>query len=515
MEKEIQVLILEDDPAEAAQIDQHLQAAGLPFHSDRVETPDDFRSHLRKCAPDLIILDHGRPSFSHSDALKVAQEYCPEIPCISLLGPEGEQAVIEEFKRGATDCVLKDQLPVLVEAIQHAVDKAERQEGLKTAQRALKASEHEMRLFVQSVRDYAINMLDPEGRVISWNEGAERIEGYRAEEILGRHFSILFAPEEIAQGLPEQELHRAAVEGISRTTGWCMRKDGSKFWSDWSLTAVRGERGELQGFLKVAHDVTRQREAEQRIQALNNDLERRVRARTAQLEGSNRDLEAFSYSISHDLQAPLRHIRNFAQQLQKESEASLPAPSREYLDIILRSAETMTEMVGALLRFSRVGRFELLHQNVDLNQLLQHVRRELDLEVGRRRVKWVVHRLPEVKGDPLLLRQVLHNLLSNALKYTRKRKSARIEVRAKETDDQFIISFEDNGVGFDMEYAHKLFNVFQRLHSASEFEGTGIGLAIARRIIEKHGGRVWAEAKPDEGATFFFALPKTPPTNSQ
>jgi light-regulated signal transduction histidine kinase (bacteriophytochrome) len=226
------------------------------------------------------------------------------------------------------------------------------------------------------------------------------------------------------------------------------------------------------------------------------------------LEASNRDLEAFTYSISHDLQAPLRHVRTFGQQLQKESGAILSPASREYLEIILRSTDTMTDMVAALLKFSRVGRGQLSPQVTDLNRVIEQVRRELELELDGRKIEWAIQPLPRVLGDPLLLRQVFYNLLSNALKYTGKRASARIELGSEQQNGHWIIFVRDNGVGFDMEYAHKLFGVFQRLHSSSEFPGTGIGLAIIRRIIEKHGGRVWAEGKPGEGATFFVSLPR-------
>jgi PAS domain S-box-containing protein len=508
VERPIQLLILEDDATQAAQIDKSLRSAGIPFESDRVETSEEFEGRLLQCIPDVIILDHGRPEFGHTEALKLAKEKCPEVPCISLLGPEGAQAVIQEFKRGATDCVLKADLNVLGEAVQHAVDETEKLNRDDSSYKLLRETEYKIRLFVQATRDYAIYMLDPKGHIISWNEGAERIEGYSAETIIGQYFGILFAPEERAKGMPEQELARASTEGISHSEGWVLRPDGVKFWSEWGLTAVRDRGGRLQGFLKVAHDVTARREAEERLQRLTSDLEQRVRDRTAQLEASNRDLEAFTYSISHDLQAPLRHVRTFGQQLQKESGAILPPASREYLEIILRSTETMTDMVTALLKFSRVGRGQLSPQVTDLKRLIQEVRRELELELDGRKVDWAIHPLPSVFGDPFLLRQVFYNLLSNALKYTGKRPSARIELGSEQQNGQSIIFVRDNGVGFDMEYAHKLFGVFQRLHSSSEFPGTGIGLAIIRRIVEKHGGRVWAEGKPGEGATFFVSLPR-------
>jgi PAS domain S-box-containing protein len=431
VEKPIQLLVLEGDPAQAAQINDQLRNLGLSFQFDRAATPEEFRERLQRCVPDVIILDHAGAAFGHTEALKLAKEKCPDIPCISLLGPEGEQAVIQEFKRGVTDCVLKDHLEVLGEAVQQAVDNLEarstRRDG--TCQdKLLRQAEQNLQLFVRAAKDYAIYMLDPQGHVVSWNEGAQRIEGYRPEEIIGKYFGIFFTPEEAAGGLPERELDRAMTQGHSHTAAWAVRADGSRFWSEWGLTSVHDEGGRLRGFLKVAHDMTARKEAEDRVQSLNNELEQRVRERTAQLEASNRDLEAFAYSISHDLQAPLRHVRTFAQQLEKESVSLLPATSREYLEIILRSAHTMTEMVGALLRFSRVGRSQITWQPLDLNQLIEQVQRELQLELSGRQVEWHIEKLPSVAGDPLLLRQVFFNLLSNALKYTSHRREARIEV---------------------------------------------------------------------------------------
>jgi signal transduction histidine kinase len=257
------------------------------------------------------------------------------------------------------------------------------------------------------------------------------------------------------------------------------------------------------------------RASEARLRQLNGDLERRVRVRTAELEASNRELEAFSYSVSHDLRAPLRHIDGFADMLRRQSASGLNDKARHYVETISESAKHMGELIDDLLSFSRMGRSEMQQTSVSLDRLIAAARATLSAELAGREIVWSVSPLPEVPGDPAMLHLAFMNLLSNAVKYTRGRTPARITIAAREHEDEVVLSVQDNGAGFDMAYKDKLFGVFQRLHAAEEFEGTGIGLANVRRIIQRHGGRVWAEGHLGQGATFFVALPKEAAAGNQ
>ncbi|MGZ6077589.1 MAG: sensor histidine kinase [Myxococcaceae bacterium] len=263
--------------------------------------------------------------------------------------------------------------------------------------------------------------------------------------------------------------------------------------------------------LARSHDaaVAAMQEREQRIRELNASLEQRVADRTQALAAVNAELEAFTSSVSHDLRAPLRQLGGFTRLLDESAGTRLDARERSYLALLRSTAAEAVQMVDDLLSFSRVSRAELRSRAVDLNAVLGSARDGLLHEEEGREVQWVVHTLPTVQGDPTMLLLVLRNLLGNALKYSRKRRPARIEVGTVNVPGaEDIVYIRDNGVGFDMKYAHKLFGVFQRLHRADEFEGTGIGLAHVRRIVQRHGGRVWGVGVPDQGATFYVALPR-------
>ena len=259
----------------------------------------------------------------------------------------------------------------------------------------------------------------------------------------------------------------------------------------------------------LTQKVTQRKREQEELRRTNETLEQRVLARTAELDSTNKELEAFSYSVAHDLRAPLRHMDGFIRLLKKHSWASLDERNQRYLGIISDSARQMGLLIDDLLAFSRVGRAELQLLPVSLQQLVQEAMQELREETQGRNIAWKISQLPEVMADRSMMRLVMINLLANAVKFTGKRERAEIEVGASSNEaDGIVVFVRDNGVGFDMEYADKLFGVFQRLHPAEEYEGTGIGLANVQRIIHRHKGRTWARGEVDQGATFYFSLPK-------
>ena len=331
------------------------------------------------------------------------------------------------------------------------------------------------------------------------NSSWERVLGYTNGELTSKPFLEFVHPDDVESTLVESRRLAVSETEVVDFANRYRCKDGSFKWLVWKARSV----GNL--IYAAARDMTDERRAEEEIRKLNAELGERL----AELEVANRELEAFSYSVSHDLRAPLRHVTGFSQLLEKSAGGSLDDTGRRYLATISESARQMGRLIDDLLGFSRMARAEVHRTRVDLAALVSGVQQELQAQVGERDVVWRVGDLPSVEADPALLRLALVNLLSNALKYSGTRPRSEIEVGAVSNGgNETVVFVRDNGVGFDMRYADKLFGVFQRLHRQEEFEGTGIGLANVRRIIQRHGGRTWAEGVPDSGATFYFSLPK-------
>jgi len=374
---------------------------------------------------------------------------------------------------------------------------------------ALRESEERVRVVLDTALD-AVIIIDDKGLITSWNREAEKIFGWAREESIGQNLASVIIPPRYREAHERGLKHFLATQEEAvlnkRIEITALRRDGREFPVELAITPNRlGDRFIFSAFLR---DITERKQAEEEIRKLNATLEQRVQERTAMLEEVNKELEAFSYSVSHDLRAPLRHINGFADMLRQDSASSLSEPGQRHLGVISAAAKQMGTLIDDLLVFSRMGRAEMRRTRVKMDEVVAEVLREMSRDLEGRNIAWNIGPLPEVSVDRSLLKQVWVNLLSNAVKYTRQREQAEIRITCRKNDGaEWEFAVQDNGAGFDMQYAGKLFGVFQRLHQSEAFEGTGIGLANVQRIIVRHGGHAWAEGKVDAGATFYFTLP--------
>ena len=346
---------------------------------------------------------------------------------------------------------------------------------------------------------------DVQGTITYVNDKFCAISKYSRHELVGQNHRILNS------GHHSKEFFRQMYQTIANGQVWrneiCNRaKDGSIYWVDTTVVPFLDAYGKPRQYMAIRADITERKLAEHEILKLTEELEQRVRERTIQLEETNKELEAFTYSVAHDLRAPLRHISGFSKILVEDFGATLDPEARRYLGRVQDGTVKMGRLVDELLSLARVGRQSLNLQATGLNSIVAEVVSLLKPETEGRQIEWRIGDLPFVECDPTLMKQVFQNLVSNALKYSRPRSPAVIEIGEIRKDGQAAIFVRDNGVGFNMKYADKLFGVFQRLHRVEDFEGTGVGLATVQRIIKKHQGRVWAEAELDRGATFYFTI---------
>jgi len=358
--------------------------------------------------------------------------------------------------------------------------------------------------FKRALDQHGLVVISDDVGVISYaNDRMCEVSGYSREELVGHTHAVMNSGYHSAEFFAD--LWRTITAGqvwhgeIRNRT-----KCGTPLWLDTTIVPFVDANGVAEQFISIQTDITERKTAEERITMLNRELA----AGGERLVEANRELESFAYSVSHDLRAPLRHIHGYLDMLKRATAGQLPERADRYIRTASDAAVQMGHLIDDLLAFSRMGQAEMRFASVDLSALIEEVRIGLMPQTEGRVIDWTIDAIPPVRGDASMLRQVLVNLLSNAIKYSGKQPVAEIRVRCLETEPDLVtISVQDNGAGFDMAFAHKLFGVFQRLHHADEFEGTGIGLAIVRRIVSRHGGRIWAESAPGAGATFTFTLP--------
>ena len=364
---------------------------------------------------------------------------------------------------------------------------------------------------VQSSDD-AIVAKDLNGRITSWNPGATRLFGYSADEAIGRPISMIIPPERLSEeSVILEKLRRG--ERIDHFETVRIAKDRHEVEVSLTISPILDAEGRVIGASKIARDISERKkmdreltEARDRLKKHAEELERTVAERTSELNAAYRELEAFTYSVAHDLRAPLRRMQGFLTGLRDELGPGVKSSANELLERSVLSVERMDKLVSDLLKLSQVGKAAQPFQPVPLDGIVEQAVAELKPQINGRKIDWQVGALPVVQGDAGLLRQAFINLLSNALKYTRSRAVAKIEINQTSERGGLALYVRDNGVGFNMDEAGKLFTPFNRLHTENEYEGSGVGLAIIERIVRKHGGEIWAEAEPDHGATFFFTL---------
>ena len=490
---------------DAALVEHTLKEGGFSFTFKRVDTESAFLQELERFHPSLILSDHGLPAFDGFSALTIAQSKAPDVPFIFVTGSLGEEMTIKALKSGATDFVLKHHLNTLPPAVHRALRQADFRIQRKHAEEALQSSEERYRRLVELSPD--VLFVQSEDTIVFINSAGVKLLGAaNADELIGKPVRQ-FVHRDSWKGL-KQRLSRMDVTGkpVPFREQRMLRLDGTEV--DVEMAAAPLIFAGKPAAQVIAHDISERKRSEEEIRRLNVDLEHRVTERTGELEAANKELEAFSYSVSHDLRAPLRHIEGFVEILFASKATLLDEDSGQHLRTIAASAKQMGRLIDDLLTFSRTARTELRKTEINMVELVKTTIRDLNPDTENRQIEWDIADLSRVEADPALLRQVMFNLIGNALKYTRTRKQARIELGSRNSATEHIIFIRDNGVGFDMRYAHKLFGVFQRLHRTADFEGTGIGLANVRRIIHRHGGRTWAEGEQDKGATFYFSLPK-------
>jgi PAS domain S-box-containing protein len=443
---------------------------------------------------DLIILDVQMPGM---DGFEVAQilksnKRTSETPIIFVTAELKDQRfVLKGFEEGAIDYLAKPLNPEITEAKVSVLLQLHRQQReLMEKNQALE----NYALLINNSADLICIINSQTFQIEEVNDAVHDRLGYTVTEV--KCSSLLDYLSDEGQAKVKQ-LAKNYQPAFSFETLMFTKNNEHRFFS-WNVVHKHNI------WFANGRDITRQKKADFEINQLNKNLERNI----AQLQLINKELEAFSYSVSHDLRAPLRSINGYAQMIQEDHAHTFNDEAKRMLNVIRNNAKKMGVLIDDLLSFSRMGRKEIGRLPVDFNKLVEPIVAEQKLSAPAK-TQFTVHPLPNTQGDPALLSQVYINLISNAIKYSANKENPKVEIGAEEKDDEIVYYVKDNGAGFDMKYAHKLFGVFQRLHSNEEYEGTGVGLAIVQRIIVKHGGKVWAEGIPGDGAVFYFSLPKT------
>ena len=504
----LNVLCLEDSPQDAEIMHELLIDAGYDLNMDCTASEKEFVSFLRSHRYDIILSDFKLPGFDGFTALRWSVEICPDVPFICISGTVGEETAVELLKKGALDYVLKDRLERLPSAIQRALDNTKEKKARQKAEESLRESERRLRE-AQEMAHLGFWTWDIKTGDVEWSGEVFKIFSLDPKAFTPQIDSILALSPWPEDHHRDKELINRAVETHAPGSyeQKFLRPDQSIGYYYSTFQGNYNGEGDLVTIVGTVLDITERKQAEKELFNLNTQLEQRVIERTSQLEAANKELEAFSYSVSHDLRAPLRAVDGFSKFVLEDYEDKLDSEGKRLLKLIRSNTQKMDQLITDLLALSRVTRNELNFSDINMTQMAISMFNETAAPDVHDKISLKVDPLPEACADPTYMRQVWANLIANAIKFSSKEKKPIIKICGQTETGFNIYCVKDNGVGFNPEYAHKLFGVFQRLHKSDDFEGTGVGLAIVQRIIQRHGGKVWAESVEGKGATFYFSLP--------
>jgi PAS domain S-box-containing protein len=391
-----------------------------------------------------------------------------------------------------------------------------RSEELRKRNEELRRSEDRYHRMIAEVEDYVIILLDVDGNIQNWNKGAENIKGYSAEEAVGKNFRMFYTPEDLERKVPDYMIRTARENGKAHNEGWRLRKDGSKFWGYVVITALHDDENRVVGFSKVTRDLTERKLAEENLRSNAHQMQ----IKNKELEAKNQELASFAYVSSHDLQEPLRKIQTFASRILEMEDNKLSEKGRDYFMRMQNAALRMQTLIEDLLAYSRTNTSEQKFEKTDFNKILEEVQHELKETIDGKKAVIEAEPLPTLQAIRFQITQLFTNIISNSLKFSRPDVTPHLSITVKKITGALIqhphtdpnktyyqICFADNGIGFDPEHRHKIFEVFQRLHGRSEYTGTGIGLAICKKIVDNHDGLITADSIPDQGASFYIYLP--------
>jgi PAS domain S-box-containing protein len=508
MNEVLNVLCLEDSPRDAEIMRELLIDAGYDLNMDCTATEKEFVSFLRSHKYDIILSDFKLPGFDGFTALRWSVEICPDVPFICVSGTVGEETAVELLKKGAVDYILKDRLERLPSAIQRALNEVKEKKVRQKSEESLRESERKLRE-AQEMAHLGFWTWDIKTGNVEWSEEVFKIFCIDPKEFTPHIDSILALSPWPEDNQRDKELINRAIETHNPGSyeQKFLRPDKSIGHYYSTFQGNYNEDGNLISIVGTVLDITERKQAEEAIQILNKELEQRVIERTSQLEAANKELEAFSYSVSHDLRAPLRAVDGFSKFVLEDYENKLDSEGKRLLNLIRSNIQKMDQLITDLLALSRVARSDMNFSDIDMTQMAISMFKETAAPDVSDKLSLQVDPLPEAYADPTYIRQVWANLIANAIKFSSKEKKPSIKICGRTENGFNVYYVKDNGVGFNPEYTHKLFGVFQRLHKSDDFEGTGVGLAIVQRIIHRHGGKVWAEGAEGKGATFYFSVP--------